>query len=83
MNHIIVCAMPHAGGWHQASWRRPGALSNDIWNPDLWRQIGRTAERGKLDAIFLADNVSLWPVVERLRHHTAKVGVWDAFILHL
>jgi FMN-dependent oxidoreductase (nitrilotriacetate monooxygenase family) len=81
MNHITVCAMPHAGGWHQASWRRPETVGNDIWNPDLWRSIARTAERGKLDALFFADNLSLWPVPEHLRHHTAKVGVWDAVVL--
>ncbi|WP_334171887.1 LLM class flavin-dependent oxidoreductase, partial [Sinomonas sp.] len=75
-----VCAMPHAGGFHQASWRRPGAKGNDIWNPDLWRDVARTAERGLLDAVFFADNLALWPVPEHLRHHTAKVGVWDAVI---
>lgn len=80
-NHITVCAMPHAGGWHQGSWRRPGASGNDIWNPDLWRNVARTAERGLLDAIFFADNQALWPVPEHLRHHTAKVGVWDALIV--
>jgi alkanesulfonate monooxygenase len=78
--HITVCAMPHAGGFHQASWRRDGAKGNDIWNPDLWRDIARTAERGFLDAVFFADNAALWPVPEHLRHHTAKVGVWDAII---
>lgn len=78
--HITVCAMPHAGGWHQGSWRREGAKGNDIWNPDLWRDIARTAERGLLDAVFFADNLAVWPVPEHLRHHTAKVGVWDAII---
>lgn len=78
--HIPVCAMPHAGGWHQASWRREGARGNDIWDPELWRGVGQTAERGLLDAVFFADNQALWPVPEHLRHHTAKVGVWDALI---
>lgn len=80
-NHITVCAMPHAGGFHQGSWRRPDTKGNDIWNPDLWRDAARTAERGLLDAIFFADNQALWPVPEHLRHHTAKVGVWDALIV--
>jgi FMN-dependent oxidoreductase (nitrilotriacetate monooxygenase family) len=79
--HITVCAMPHAGGFHQASWRREGAKGNDLWNPDLWRDIARTAERGLLDAVFFADNAALWPVPEHLRQHTAKVGVWDALIV--
>jgi FMN-dependent oxidoreductase (nitrilotriacetate monooxygenase family) len=80
-SHIPVCVMPHAGGWHQASWRRPNTKGNDIWNIDLWLELARTAERGKLDAVFMADNQSLWPVPENLRHHTAKVGVWDALIM--
>ncbi|WP_285314263.1 NtaA/DmoA family FMN-dependent monooxygenase [Pseudarthrobacter sp. fls2-241-R2A-168] len=79
--HITVCAMPHAGGWHQASWRRKGAKGNDIWNPELWKDIARTAERGMLDAVFFADNSALWGMPEHLRKHTAKVGVWDATIL--
>src|SRR5262245_23715098 len=79
--HIPVCSMAHAGGWHMAAWRRPGTGGNDIWNPALWMDIARTAERGMLDAVFMADNVSLWPMPEHLRHHTAKVGVWDAVIL--
>ena len=81
VDHITVCAMPHAGGWHQGSWRREGAKGNDIWDPALWMEIGRTAERGCLDAVFFADNLALWPVPEHLRHHTAKVGVWDALIV--
>ncbi|MFI5627008.1 LLM class flavin-dependent oxidoreductase [Nocardioides sp. NPDC051685] len=79
-NHINVCVMPHAGGWHKASWRRPDTTGNDIWNPDLWRGIAQTAERGKLDAVFMADNQSVWPMSNELRHLTAKVGVWDALI---
>jgi alkanesulfonate monooxygenase len=43
--------------------------------------MARTAERGLLDAVFFADNAALWPVPEHLRHHTAKVGVWDALIV--
>lgn len=78
---IALCAMPHAGGWHWASWRRPGTAGNDIWNPELWRQIAVTAENAKLDAVFLADNLTLWTVPEHLRHHTAKVGGWDATVL--
>jgi N-acetyl-S-(2-succino)cysteine monooxygenase len=79
-DHITVCAMPHAGGFHQGSWRREGTKGNDIWNPELWKDFARTAERGLLDAVFFADNVALWPVPEHLRHHTAKVGVWDAVV---
>jgi FMN-dependent oxidoreductase (nitrilotriacetate monooxygenase family) len=45
-----------ASGRHNASWKTlddPAALSTDI---DVFLQIARTAERGLLDGIFLADN---------------------------
>jgi FMN-dependent oxidoreductase (nitrilotriacetate monooxygenase family) len=76
-----ICVLPHAAGYHQASWRRPRTVGNDIWNWDLWRGIAQRAEAARLDAVFLADNVSLWPVPEEVRHRTAKVGGWDAFVM--
>jgi FMN-dependent oxidoreductase (nitrilotriacetate monooxygenase family) len=45
-----------ASGRHNASWKtlpEPASLSTDI---DVFLQIARTAERGLLDGIFLADN---------------------------
>lgn len=79
--HIPICVLPHAAGWHVASWRRPWAVDKEIWNPDVWKRLAQTAERGRLDAIFLADLVALWPAPEHLRHHTAHVGQWEAFTL--
>lgn len=81
MSHIPVCVMPHVGGWHRAAWRRPGTRGNDIWNFDMWRELALTAERGRLDAIFMADNQSLPIASEASRHRTAKVGVWDTLTL--
>lgn len=78
---IPICVLPHAAGWHVASWRRPWAREKDIWNPQTWVKIAQTAERGKLDALFIADLVALWPTLEHLRHHTAHVGQWEAFTL--
>jgi len=79
--HIPVCVLPHAAGWHVASWRRPSVPPKDIWNIDVWAKMAQTAERGCLDAVFLADLVALWPVPEHLRHQTAHVGQWEAFTL--
>ena len=45
-----------ASGRHNASWKTladPAGLSTDI---DVFLRIARTAERGRLDGIFLADN---------------------------
>ena len=60
-----ICVLPHAGGYHQASWRRPHTVGNDFWNFDLWRGIAQRAEAACLDAVFLADNAGLWPVPPR------------------
>jgi N-acetyl-S-(2-succino)cysteine monooxygenase len=76
-----ICVLPHAGGYHQASWRRPHTVGNDFWNFDLWRGIAQRAEAACLDAVFLADNAGLWPVPPEVRHRTAKVGGWDAFVM--
>jgi alkanesulfonate monooxygenase SsuD/methylene tetrahydromethanopterin reductase-like flavin-dependent oxidoreductase (luciferase family) len=45
-----------ASGRHNASWKTlpdPAGLSTDI---DVFIRIAQTAERGRLDGIFLADN---------------------------
>lgn len=77
---MILCGMPHLGSWHYGAWRLPNA-QNDFWNLEMWREYARRAEAAKFDAVFYADHMSLWPVVESVRHHTAKVGGWDALML--
>lgn len=79
--HITTCVLPHAAGWHVGSWRRPWAIEKDIWNIDVWKRMAQTAERGLLDAIFVADLVALWPTAPHLRQHTAHVGQWEPFTL--
>ena len=44
-------------GHHVASWRHPGAQADAGINFKHYAEIARTAERGKFDMIFLADNV--------------------------
>lgn len=79
--HITTCVLPHAAGWHVGSWRRPWAIEKDIWNIDVWKNVAQTAERGKLDAVFVADNVCLWPMAPHLRHLTAHVGQLEPYAL--
>lgn len=79
--NITMCVLPHAGGYHNAAWRRPDGGSDRIWEWEQWKCIAQTAERGLFDAIFIADLVALWPIREDLRHLTTKVGQWDAFTL--
>jgi alkanesulfonate monooxygenase len=44
-------------GHHVASWRHPGAQADAGINFKHYTEIAKTAERGKFDMIFLADNV--------------------------
>lgn len=47
-------------GMHPAAWRHPSADPNWFTNPDYWIELARIAERGTLDALFLADSPSLF-----------------------
>ncbi|RYE42683.1 MAG: LLM class flavin-dependent oxidoreductase [Hyphomicrobiales bacterium] len=75
---IPIAVMPHIGGWHLGSWRRPNSRAEDFWDPALWVEIAQIAEAAKLDAVFYGDNYSLIPVPEHLRHLTGRTGAWDA-----
>lgn len=46
-------------GHHVASWRHPNAQADAGINFEHYIQIARTAERGKMDMLFLADNISV------------------------
>jgi FMN-dependent oxidoreductase (nitrilotriacetate monooxygenase family) len=46
-------------GHHVASWRHPGAQADAGVNFKHYVEIAQTAERGKFDMIFLADNVAV------------------------
>jgi FMN-dependent oxidoreductase (nitrilotriacetate monooxygenase family) len=47
-------------GMHPAAWQHPSANPNWFTDPAYWIDIARTAERGTLDALFLADSPSLF-----------------------
>ncbi|WP_350252232.1 LLM class flavin-dependent oxidoreductase [Bacillus halotolerans] len=46
-------------GHHVASWRHPDAPADASMNLDYFKELARTAERGKLDMLFLADSLSI------------------------
>ena len=46
-------------GFHEAAWRLPGADVRGVLGLDYYAGIGRVAERGLLDAVFLADNIAV------------------------
>lgn len=49
-------------GGHIAGWRHPRAADNALCDVDYFRSLGRTAERGLFDGVFLADYVGYHPV---------------------
>lgn len=46
-------------GHHEASWRYPGAQPERIGDVRYYQEIAATAERGKLDSVFLGDHLAL------------------------
>jgi FMN-dependent oxidoreductase (nitrilotriacetate monooxygenase family) len=52
-------------GHHEASWRLPESDPFANTNVAHWQHLARTAERGKLDSLFLADSPVLWNNVGR------------------
>jgi FMN-dependent oxidoreductase (nitrilotriacetate monooxygenase family) len=46
-------------GHHVASWRHPNAQADGSINLAYFEQLAKTAERGKLDMLFLADSLSI------------------------
>src|SRR5690606_9279499 len=49
----------HACGHHSAAWRAPGSSVERLADITYWEELARIAERGRLDAVFLADGQSI------------------------
>ncbi|WP_437882316.1 LLM class flavin-dependent oxidoreductase [Pseudomonas sp. LRF_L74] len=47
-------------GHHVAAWRHPEAQADASQDFEHFKRIAQTAERGKFDALFIADVVALW-----------------------
>jgi len=52
-------------GHHEAAWRLPESDPFANTNVEHFKQLARTAERGKLDSLFLADSPVLWNNIGR------------------
>lgn len=57
--HLNAFIMPN--GHHEAAWRHPSTTPERALTLQHWVDIARTAERGLLDSVFLADIVALAP----------------------
>lgn len=52
--HLNVNALP--AGAHAAAWRAPDGDPHSFYDPHHYARLAQVAERGLLDAVFLADN---------------------------
>jgi len=50
-------------GHHEAAWRLPGCRPQDVTCAAYYAELLRTAERGMLDSLFLADSYALPPTI--------------------
>jgi FMN-dependent oxidoreductase (nitrilotriacetate monooxygenase family) len=64
--HLNAFVMPN--GHHEAAWRHPSTDPHRARTLQHYVDIARTAERGKLDSLFLADGVALWGNVKHNSH---------------
>jgi len=53
-------AFLHSVGHHEAAWRLPESDPFASTSTEHYKHLARTAERGKLDSLFLADGPVLW-----------------------
>jgi FMN-dependent oxidoreductase (nitrilotriacetate monooxygenase family) len=56
---LVLNAVVYPEGHHEAAWRHPSTTPERLHDPEYFVEIARTAERGKLDAVFLADGPAL------------------------
>ncbi|WP_072804191.1 LLM class flavin-dependent oxidoreductase [Rhodococcoides yunnanense] len=50
-------------GHHEAAWRHPRTEARRVLDVKHFQELARTAERGKLDSVFFADNLATGPRV--------------------
>jgi N-acetyl-S-(2-succino)cysteine monooxygenase len=56
-------------GHHEAAWRHPESQPKQARSLAHYVRLAQTAERGKLDSLFLADGVALWGNVRYNSHN--------------
>ena len=82
VGHMILSAFFfNPQGDHRMSWRHPRAPSREIFGLDYYRQLAESAERAKIDAIFVADHVAIWDSVESGVAHYANARLEPLTVL--
>lgn len=75
---IIYNAFTHVTLSHQShgQWQRPEAAAQRNFSKlEPWVKLARTAERGKLDAIFFADTVGVYDTYQGSREASVREGM--------
>ncbi|PPJ20475.1 LLM class flavin-dependent oxidoreductase [Nocardia nova] len=52
-------------GHHEAAWRHPRTEERRVLDVKHFQELGRIAERGKLDSVFFADGLAVGPRIQR------------------
>ncbi|WP_067693341.1 LLM class flavin-dependent oxidoreductase [Nocardia jejuensis] len=52
-------------GHHEAAWRHPRTQEHRVLDVGHFQELGRIAERGKLDSVFFADGLAVGPRIKR------------------
>ncbi|HEX3715701.1 MAG TPA: LLM class flavin-dependent oxidoreductase, partial [Trebonia sp.] len=55
---ILCAALMHGVGMHLGAWLARDGEASDYLTSDLYKEVARTAEAGKLHAVFLADGIT-------------------------
>ncbi|GGP99131.1 LLM class flavin-dependent oxidoreductase [Streptomyces roseolilacinus] len=58
--HLHLNAFLMNAGHHDAAWRHPRTTPERVTDLTYFQELARTAERGLLDSVFLADGLALW-----------------------
>jgi alkanesulfonate monooxygenase SsuD/methylene tetrahydromethanopterin reductase-like flavin-dependent oxidoreductase (luciferase family) len=66
---------------HTGAWRYPGALPDGNFNFAHYRRFVQTLERGKFDAIFLADSLARIEMPRAALARSANVTSFEPFTL--
>ena len=66
---------------HTASWRYPGAFPDANFNFEHYKRFAATLERGKFDAIFLADHLAVLNMPMAALKRSATVTSFDPITL--
>lgn len=58
-NRLRIGVALEGAGWHPAAWREPSARPQDLFTPQYWVDLVRTAEAGLVDFVTIEDSLAL------------------------